>query len=75
MDCGRFGRYANRKNLLSAAQRFLVSPDDAAAIFDAIVDGARARWHATFRRAGVSDADCDAVARAFAYPGLWYQLD
>lgn len=72
MICGSFGRYANRRNLLSAAERFLLEPDDASAILDAIVDYVRANWHATFRRAGVSAADCNAVARAFAYEGFFY---
>ncbi len=72
MVCGSFGRYANRRNLLSAAERFLLEPDDASATLDRIVECVRASWHATFRRAGVSAGDCDVVARAFAYDGFFY---
>ena len=43
--------------------------------FDRIADVVRSQWHATFRRAGVSVTDCDAVARAFAYDGLWLEAD
>ncbi len=71
MACGIFGRYANRANLLSAAERFLLDPDEALQIFDHVAGFVRANWHATFRRAGVSVSDCAAVARAFAYEGLW----
>ncbi len=72
MACGSFGRYANRRNLLSAAERFLLEPDDASAILDRISECVRTSWWATFRRAGVSAADCNAVARAFAYDGFFY---
>ena len=72
MACGRFGRWANRENLMSAAGRFLIEPAEASAIFDDVVARVRGRWHATFRRAGVSESDCAAVSRAFVYDGLFY---
>ena len=72
MICGVFGRYANRHNLLSAAERFLLEPTEAIARLDRIVECVRANWHSTFRRAGVSEADCQIVAGAFAYEGFFY---
>jgi serine/threonine-protein kinase HipA len=30
----------------------------------------QARWYHTARAAGVSGADCDRIASAFAYPGF-----
>lgn len=72
MDCGRFGRYANRANLLSDPGRFLLGREEATAIFDRIVATVRAEWYSTLRRAGVSEADCETVRGAFAYEGLLY---
>ena len=70
MVCGKLGRWANRDNLLSAAGRFLLRQEDAAAIFDQVLQTVRNRWRTVLRDAGASRADCDAVASAFAYPGL-----
>ena len=70
MICGKFGRWANRDNLLSTAGRFLLHKEDATAIFDQVLQTVRNRWRAVLRDAGASQADCDAVASAFAYPGL-----
>ena len=70
MICGKFGRWANRDNLLSTAGRFLLHTEDATAIFDQVLQTVRNRWRAVLRDAGASQADCDAVASAFAYPGL-----
>ena len=74
MTCGRFGRYANRANLLSGCGRFLLSEDEAAAIFERIVETVRVEWHSTMRRAGVSATDCDAIRSAFVYPGLFHDV-
>ena len=71
MECGPNGRLANKSNLLGASGRFLLNADNAEAIFARITDTARASWHATMRRAGVSDQDCDAIRSAFLYEGLF----
>ena len=71
MACGRFGRYANRTNLLSGHGRFLLGRAAAAALFDGIASTVRARWHAEMRRAGVSARDCEAIRPAFLYDGLF----
>ena len=72
MACGRFGRYANRTNLLSGHGRFLLGRAAAAALFDGIASTVRAGWHAEMRRAGVSARDCEAIRPAFLYDGLFY---
>jgi serine/threonine-protein kinase HipA len=70
--CGRFGRSARRDNLLSAAPRFGLSEDEAAAIVDktaAVVSGS---WRAVVRKMGGTVRDCDAIVSAFCYPGFEY---
>ena len=74
MTCGRFGRYANKTNLLSAHGRFLLDRTAAAAVFDGIASTVRAGWHAEMRRAGVSERDCEAIRPAFLYEGLFYDV-
>ena len=73
MACGRFGRYANRTNLLSGHGRFLLEQAAAEAVFERIAGTVRQRWHAEMRRAGVSDRDCEAIGAAFLYDGLFYE--
>ena len=74
MACGRFGRYANRTNLLSGAGRFLLGREEAEAIFRRIADTVRDRWHAEMRSAGASRRDCQEIAPAFLYDGLFYEI-
>ncbi len=73
MTCGRFGRYANKTNLLSDHGRFLVSAEEAEAIFTRITKTIHQGWRATMRRAGVSETDCEAIKTAFVYDGLFYE--
>ncbi len=73
MTCGQFGRYANRDNLLSQHGRFLLSKTKAVHIMDGIVETIRSQWRPTMRRAGVSEADCEAIASAFLYDGFFYE--
>jgi serine/threonine-protein kinase HipA len=70
MQCGDLGRIANAENVLSQSTRFLVDPERARAIVDAMEDQVRATWRDVARRAGVSERDCDLIAGAFAYPGF-----
>lgn len=72
MVCGPAGRAANKGNLLGAAGRFLLDPSEAEEIFTRVTETVRASWHATLRRAGVSDQDCEAIRSAFLYDGLFY---
>jgi len=74
MTCGKFGRYANRENLLSDHGRFLLSRTEAAALLDSIVETVRSQWRPEMRRAGVSEEDCEAIAGAFLYDGFFYKI-
>ena len=73
MECGKFGRFANRENLLSVHGRFLLSRTEATDLLDGIVETVRSQWRPAMRSAGVSDADCNAIAGAFLYEGFFYQ--
>jgi serine/threonine-protein kinase HipA len=73
MACGRFGRYANKTNLLSEHGRFLLEEAEAEAIFERITKIVREQWRPTMRRAGVSERDCEAIKSAFVYDGLFYE--
>lgn len=57
---------------MGAAGRFLLDAEDAERIFARVTDTVRASWHATMRRAGVSDQDCHAIGSAFLYEGLFF---
>ena len=73
MACGRFGRYANRTNLLSGRARFLLQQEEAEAVFERIAGTVRQRWYAEMRRAGASERDCETIGAAFLYDGLFYE--
>lgn len=73
MTCGRFGRHANRTNLLSGHGRFLLEEAEAAAVFERITRTVREEWYIRMRRAGVSERDCRTIERAFLYDGLFYE--
>ena len=70
MGCGDAGRFSNADNLLSQSARFLLEPGEAAAIVDQMEENVSGNWYATARGVGVSERDCEAIARAFAYPGF-----
>lgn len=69
MDCGFGGRIATRANLLSGAGRFLLRPSEAEAMLDSVSSTVRVSWPKALREAGVSVADREAIAPAFAGPG------
>jgi len=70
MECGDAGRFANAANLLSQSARFLLERNEAIAIIDAMEEQVRHAWYPTARGAGVSERDCEQIARAFVYPGF-----
>ena len=70
LTIGDFGRAATAENLLSQSTRFGLRRDDAHAIVEAMLTTVQSQWFATARAAGVSDADGDRIAGAFAYPGF-----
>jgi serine/threonine-protein kinase HipA len=72
MACGTRGRIASKGNLLSGHGRFLIDAAEAEAIFDGITQTVQVEWRAAMRRAGVSEADCERIARSFLYEGLHY---
>ena len=73
MTCGRFGRYANRTNLLSDHGRFLLDRTEATAVFERTMRTVREQWRPHMRRAGVTERDCEAIRSAFLYDGLFYE--
>ena len=75
MTCGTFGCYANRSNLLSAHERFLLGRDEAEMVLDRIQDTVRREWHAGMRWAGVSEQDCERIAPSFVYDGLFHDIN
>lgn len=75
MECGDAGRFANAGNLLSQSARFLLEPGEATAMIDAMEAQVRGTWYATARAAGVTERDCEAIARAFVYPGFRQSAD
>jgi len=72
--CGDRGRFANAGNLLSQCERFLLGSEEAKAIIDDMEDIVRNRWYVIARREGVTDKDCEKIARAFAYPGFRLEI-
>lgn len=74
LDCGRYGRNANKENLLSAASRFFLDAAEAEAIFTRVVETVRSSWGEEMRRAGVPGAVQEKISSAFLYPGLFYDL-
>lgn len=73
MIAGTFNRYANRANLLSSHERFMLSRGAAAGIIDSVQATVRHRWRAVMRANGVTEADCELLAGAFDYLG--FELD
>lgn len=72
LECGLTGRGAKKANLISGHGRFLLSREEATQIFEAITQTVRQQWQPTLRRAGVSEPECERLARAFVYEGLFY---
>lgn len=75
MECGALGRVANRNNLLTACNRFLLTEEQARLIIGEMVQTIRAEWETCLRRAGASEADCKSVAGARLYDGFFYGED
>lgn len=71
MECGDAGRFANAENLLSQSERFLLEREQAVGMIDQMAAQVSQTWFATARECGVSVADCDRIAGAFAYEGFW----
>ena len=74
LTVGDAGRFANAENILSQSARFLIGPDQAKALVDTMEQKVQSTWYKVARSAGVSEADCAAIAGAFAYPGFRFPL-
>jgi len=74
LECGDMGRYAHAENLLSQSVRFLLEPDDAKNLIDTLEETIKNKWYDTARKAGVTEKDCERIARAFAYPGFRLEI-
>jgi len=75
MICGRYGRYANRTNLLSEHGRFLLTKKQAVTVLNRVMDTVRSEWRAELRRTGVSEGDCTRIESAFLYAGLFNAIE
>lgn len=73
MSCGRFGRFANKTNLLSEHGRFLLELSEATSLFDRVAGTVDEQWRTHMGCAGVSDQDCETIERAFVYEGLFHE--
>jgi serine/threonine-protein kinase HipA len=67
---GRHNRYANRENLLSECTRFRLSREDANALIGRMKGIVQTRWHSVMRAHGVTEKDCEMLARSFCYAGF-----
>jgi serine/threonine-protein kinase HipA len=67
---GRYNRYANRENLLSECARFRLSREDANGLIDRMMETVQTRWHPVMRAHGVTEKDCEMLARSFCYAGF-----
>jgi serine/threonine-protein kinase HipA len=70
MAIGDAGRFANAENILSQCQRFLVKRDQAEALVKEMAKQVKSTWYQVARGAGVSEAHCELISGAFAYPGF-----
>lgn len=75
MAFGDWGRYANRTNLLSQCERFLISKEEGARILDEMATAVGGGWYGAARQAGVTERDCELIRSAFAYEGFGYDLN
>jgi hypothetical protein len=74
LECGKYGRFANRYNLLSEASRFLLMNEEAEKIIDNMYFTVKNSWYSVARSAGVKEMDCEKIKSAFAYEGFNYEL-
>lgn len=70
MECGDMGRFANGKNMLTQAARFLMQDVEAQALIDTMTQTLKQQWYAVCRKCGVSETDTQTLAGAFVYEGF-----
>jgi serine/threonine-protein kinase HipA len=67
---GRYNRYANRENLLSDCMRFRLPRGEANELIDRMKEIVKVRWRPVMRAHGVTDKECELLARSFCYEGF-----
>lgn len=72
LECGPYGRMARRDNLMAAAPRFGLEPEEAGAIIDGVNQTVTQHWRDDVRRLGGTAGDCNVIEPAFVYPGFEY---
>jgi serine/threonine-protein kinase HipA len=72
--CGHHGRTACRENLVSAAQRFGLTRDEANAVIDRIREVIEREWRAAVLEQGGTEADCAGIEAAFLHAGFEYPV-
>lgn len=70
MLAGDAGRWANARNLLSQAPRFLLTAEQAERVLTELETAVRDGWYRVARGVGVTERDCAVIAGAFCYPGF-----
>jgi len=75
MSIGKWGRYANKDNLLSCCQRFRLHHDEASALIDQMMETVEKSWYPIAKASGVSEIDCQRIQSSFLYDGFKYSLD
>ncbi len=70
MAIGSQGRHATAENLISESPRFLLEKAEAETIVNQMEEQVRNTWYHTAKAQGVSEADCERINGAFAYPGF-----
>lgn len=74
LECGKYGQFANRYNLLSEASRFLLTEDKAKSIINTMYDIIKKYLYIEARTAGVNEIDCEKIKCAFVYDGFDYEI-
>lgn len=69
--CGKYGRYANKYNLLSECEQFLLNKHEAETIIDQMLEIVRNNWYTITKSAGVTDSDCEKIKPSFVYSGFY----
>lgn len=73
--CGHYGRLACRENLVSAAPRFGLTPEDAGPVIDRIADVIGRHWRTEVFAHGGTSMDCALIEPAFLHAGFEYPAD
>ena len=68
--CGKYGRLANKRNLLSECEAFLLNKSEAKKIVDDMQTKVKNSWYAIARAEGVTEKDCERIKTAFVCEGF-----